>query len=489
LAHATDSANRPKGISGNSVRAKANGVGNCPTVQTLRGFVDDFLATPHPDFPGLGSTIPGTSVSFIDQDCGTFTYAAGLRNIEDHKQLTPATLMGIASMTKPIIAAVTLILNDRGVFGPNGLDTKVDQLLTGAQIQALTIGSDPSNPRCPGVTFLFNRDTGNIEPTPFGCPDLSQVSLRDLMRANHGMYDFVNEVFLPDGFRQYSESVYFELYQFLGLNPIAPPSSERGFDYMKAYGLKQNLSATVGGSHVHDFERSFGNTGFQLLGIILEQQTAMTLDQLIAENIVAPLRLDPIVVYTDTKKQNNLIADGYEVYTGEPLIEQTGIYPLLNLHGHTAVNTLSLGLGVPGNINFAGGAGSLIANPKSYQKFLDAFTNGSLLPPQAQSELNNSFILVPELSPPQQLFYNGYGLVKVKLRDIPGFPNIDVLYHDGSLPGVLCFNSVARAPDSEQNLTTGVVCQNSNSLAYPDQFDLFFEILDKILEKHGITPN
>jgi hypothetical protein len=57
------------------------------------------------------------------------------------------------------------------------------------------------------------------------------------------------------------------------------------------------------------------------------------------------------------------------------------------------------------------------------------------------------------------------------------------------LPGVLCFNSVARAPDSEQNLTTGVVCQNSNSLAYPDQFDLFFEILDKILEKHGITPN
>ena len=73
----------------------------------MRSLVDAYLATPHPAFPGLGSTTPGLSASWSSSDCGTFTYAAGLRNVEENKPLTPASLMGLASMTKPIIAALT----------------------------------------------------------------------------------------------------------------------------------------------------------------------------------------------------------------------------------------------------------------------------------------------------------------------------------------------------------------------------------------------
>jgi hypothetical protein len=35
------------------------------------------------------------------------------------------------------------------------------------------------------------------------------------------------------------------------------------------------------------------------------------------------------------------------------LIEQTGVYPMVTLQGHTTINTLSWGLGVPGDRELA----------------------------------------------------------------------------------------------------------------------------------------
>ena len=99
------------------------GGAGCPTADELRSIVDSYLATPHPDYASLGSTIPGASVSWRSEKCGTFTYAAGLRTIETNEVMVPASRMLIASMTKPIMTALTLILNEKGVFGPRGLDT------------------------------------------------------------------------------------------------------------------------------------------------------------------------------------------------------------------------------------------------------------------------------------------------------------------------------------------------------------------------------
>lgn len=457
----------------------------CPGPNELRSLVDTFLSIPNPRFPGRGSTIPGVSVSWNFQGCGTFSYAAGLRNIENNQRLTPATPMGIASMTKPIIAALTLKLSEEGAFGPNGLDTTVDQLLSPDQVLALTVGNDALQPRCPGITYLRNRDTLRYELKSFSCPDLSRISLRDLMRANHGMYDFINEVLLPNRHLQYGDGLFFDLYALLGLDPFPPVSSRNGFDYLKAYGLKTSNSATVGGNSVKDFERSFGNTGFQLLGIILESRTGKTLDELIQTMIVEPLGLDPINLYVDSNKRQNLIADGYDVYTDEPLIEQTGVYSLVNLNGHTAVNTLSLGLGHPGNVNLAGGAAGLIANPKSYRAFLDALANGALLGPVAKEELDHSYVLIPEYSNDVVSIFNGFGLVKTQLRGFPGLGDIDFYDHNGVLNGVLCQNAIVRAPESQRTLATGVICQNSLGNAYPDQFDLLLEFLNKVVEAQG----
>lgn len=454
----------------------------CPSASEMRRLVDRFLATPNPNFQGLGSTISGTSVSWSSPECGIFNYAAGLRNIENNKQLTPATLMGIASMTKPIIAAITLKLNDEGAFGSNGLDTPVDQLLTHDQIIDLTVGENPLGPRCPGVTFLLNRDTFAIEFVSFSCPDLSRITLRNLMLSNHGIYDFLNEVLLPNGNSQWADAVYFDAFQLVGLDPLRPVSSANGYDQLKAYGLKASSNAVVGGSSGRDFEVSFGNTGFQLLGIILEERTGKSLDQLIQTMIVEPLGIDPISVYVDPKFQQSLVADNYDVFTSDPLIEQTGVYPIVKLNGHTAVNILNFGLGKPANINLAGGAGGLIANPKSYRAFLDAFVNGGLLSPTAQNELNNSYIVIPDFSNSEGTVSNGFGILKIELRGDAWLGNVDIYQHPGSLPGILCQDAVLRTPASQKTLATGVICQNANFNSYPDQFDLLLEFLNKFVE-------
>jgi CubicO group peptidase (beta-lactamase class C family) len=447
---------------------------NCAAVADLRSLVDTFLATPNPNFPGLGPTIPGVSVSLSSPGCGTFNYAAGLSNIERNKRLTPATRMQIASMSKAIIAAVTLRLSESGAFGRRGLGTSVKELLTPKQIKALTVGDNPAQPRCPGFAYLLNRDTGSFDWTAFSCPDLSRVTLRDLMRANAGMYDFAKEVLLPDEGSQYYEGLLFELLKFYGLNPMPPVNPRNGFDALKAYGLKENNSAIVGGSSGRDFEVDLGNTGFELLGIILEHTTGRTLDELVRTLIVTPLKLDPIEVYLDPARQGIDTARGYDVLDGLefvpgfPTVEQTAVYPIVDLNGNTALNTLSYGLGQPGNLNFAGAAGALIANPKSYRAFLQAFVNGGLLGRVAQRELNNSFVQVPDYSaPPQVTFLNGFGLTKLQLRGIPGTADSDEIFHPGAFFGAFCWDEIIYAPDSNILRGTVVVCQNSFLNTFP----------------------
>jgi CubicO group peptidase (beta-lactamase class C family) len=251
---------------------------------------------------------------------------------------------------------------------------------------------------------------------------------------------------------------------------------------LKAYGLKENLSAVIGGNIVfRDLETSFGNTGFQLLGIILEHQTGRSLDDLIRTLIVEPLGIDDIFVYVDPRMGQNQIADGYDVETGEPLIETTGVYPLVNLNGHTAVNTLNLGLRHPGNVNLAGGAGGLVANQKSYRRFLDAFVNGGLLGAAAQAALDNSYIFLPDLSNlPIIATFNGFGLVKQTVRGLPGVRDMDLYTHNGSLPGTRCENAVIRLTDPSIAPVTGAFCKNSSGLTFPSTSALLFEFIDLI---------
>jgi CubicO group peptidase (beta-lactamase class C family) len=446
--------------SGSPGRSRVDG---CIETAEAQDLVDAYLATPNWRFPGRGSTVPGMSFAW-SSECGTVAYAAGLRDVEENSALTAETLMGIASLTKPVIAAVALKLDEAGVFGPAGLDTTVDRLLTTEQIRALTVGDDPAHPRCPGSTFLKNRVTGAFEWATFSCPNLSQVTLRHLMVSNHGMYDFLGEVLQPSGFNQWEDGLFFTLFEALGFHPTPPASSRSGYDYLKAYGLKRNDAAVIGGnSAIRDLEPSAGNTGFQLLGVILEQRTGESLDQLIERLIVRPLGIDEMFVFTDP---DGRVADGYDAFTGSPVFEH--FYPIVPFHGHSLINTMSFGLGLPANRDLAGGAGGLAANPRSYRVFIDAFVNGTLLGPAARAEFDSSFVFLPDVSAPGLRVFNGLGLGKSSRRGIPGAVDFDWFVHTGQLPGIRCTTAVLVQPDSDSLPLTGAMCVNGGRNAYPD---------------------
>jgi CubicO group peptidase (beta-lactamase class C family) len=461
----------------------------CASATAMKALVDNYLATPGADYPELGSPVPGASVSWYSPQCGTFTYAAGLANIERGSALTPTALMSIGSMTKPVIAAVTLRLYEAGTFGPLGLDTPVSKLLTAAQIRSLTVGDNAGHPRCPGQTVLYNRQSQNFELTTYSCPDLTQVTLRNLMISNHGMYDFVNEVLLPDGSDPIADSLYFKAYQALGLKPQPPPNSTSGFDQLKAYGLKRNDQAVIGGTQGTDFELSFGNTGFQLLGVILEQRTGKSLDQLIKSWVTGPLGIEDMPRYLKASSYLN-IANDYDMYGDEPSdpVLQSKVYPLAKFHGYKALNILSLGQGLPANINFAGGAGSLTATPRSYALFFRALMEGGLLGPQAQSALNNSFVVTGAFGfgnfPPGAPLYNGFGVQwfpVVGPYNTLGTPDFDIFLHVGNLPGLRCFNADVRPVDPLNAPAGGALCLNANRLVDPDPFLFWMSFVELVV--------
>jgi len=99
--------------------------------------------------------------------------------------------------------------------------------------------------------------------------------------------------------------------------------------------------------------------------------------------------------------------------------------------------------------------------------FLDAFVNGGLLGPGGQAELDSSLVPAPDFGTPFVSLPVGFALTKLVNTGVPGFPDSQVFFHSGSLPGVECFNAVVREHDSERTLAVGAICQNGHGSGQP----------------------
>ena len=291
------------------------------------------------------------------------------------------------------------------------------------------------------------------------------------------MYDFLNEVALPNGANQYRSGVFFDWYEALGLDPMPPVKGKTGFDYLASFGLKDNADAVIGGNlKFRDMEVSSGNTGMQLLGVILEHQTGQTLGKLVQAHVTQPLGIEhmPLSINADRR---GLEADGYEIFTGEPGIEH--VYPVVDLNGHTAVNMLSLG--TPADQTLAGGAAGLLATPRSYAVFLRRLVEGGLLGLPGQTALENSYLYLPDYSLPEVSAYQGFGFLKEEYRGWPGLPDHDFVAHHGRLPGAQCFNGAITRIDGTVGPIHGALCMNTRLQAYPSGLLLWLNLTDRIL--------
>lgn len=88
--------------------------------------------------------------------------------------------------------------------------------------------------------------------------------------------------------------------------------------------------------------------------------------------------------------------------------------------------------------------------------------------------------MLPDISSPAIVQFNGFGLVKQRIQGHPEFPDSEVFFHEGSLPGVRCSTGVTQRPHGSGAAITGVICANMRDRSN-DTFLLWNEFVLKIV--------
>lgn len=436
----------------------------CAPPADLEAVIDDAFALGPAAFPERGSGAPGYSAAVFHDDCGLFAHAVGKRRIENGLPMLASTRQHIGSLTKPVTAALTLILADRGDLGPDGIETTVDRFFTRRERRRLKKGAGPNAPLCPARILGFDRELEEFASVRAKCPNFSKITVRHLLNGNHGLWDFVNEIDRDaNGIADAVDYLLTELLDAFGVehrrlgNPVVDP-----FGILETTGVLVNKKATIGGTRIRDFEASFGNTGYQLLGLVLEKVTGRSYDALVREHIVKPLKLTKMSVVTKPpKNRNGKLATPYSITTGADsdslpggteLDESLGgIYPLADVNGHPAVDSYSFNA-FP-FANSGGGAGALSAAPKAYVRFFHALVRGGLLSPSAQQQLDGAYLNIGGTG-----VRHGFGLFSQ-----PSLGDGQVITKSGRIVGGACI-AIHSVEASGGNGATVVVCRNSIDL-------------------------
>jgi D-alanyl-D-alanine carboxypeptidase len=163
---------------------------------------------------------------------------------------------------------------------------------------------------------------------------------------------------------------------------------------------------------------SYSNTGFNILGLLVEKVTGKPLAKVLDERIARPLGLHSTFLPGDFPFVPRPAAHGYEQ-----------AYPLP--HPITDMTTY--------NYSRYLGAGQLISSGPDLNRFLNALLGGRLLPPAQLASMRTT---VPAIDTPtgvNQGYAYGLGLMHFDLTPICGTP-ITVWGHAGDLPG---YNTLA----------------------------------------------
>lgn len=200
-----------------------------PKAARYQQLIDDYT---HRGLPGI--------VLLIRDSSGLWIGASGKADIENNINMQPCAVSKVASITKMVMATVTLQLVDEGVLN---LDAPIS-------------------------TWLEDRITSRIE-------NADQATLRQILNHTSGIYDVISD-----------QGFYLDLLN----NPDRNLSAEDILEHV--YG--KPAAFAVGTS------TGYSNTNFLLLSLILENATGKPHGDLIRERIILPLGLsDTYYFYHD----------------------------------------------------------------------------------------------------------------------------------------------------------------------------------------------
>jgi D-alanyl-D-alanine carboxypeptidase len=173
---------------------------------------------------------------------------------------------------------------------------------------------------------------------------------------------------------------------------------------------------------------SYSNTGYALVGLIVEVATGKTLGQELAGRIIDPLELRGTSFPVNARGIPGPSSRGYSL----PLSPQLEVLdgPLVDF---TAQNP-----------SWAWAAGALVSDLEDLARFFRALFGGQLLPPELLAEMLTT-VTVPPASLPLPLYErNGLGVIEVDTSTGP------LVGSPGGIPGFL--NMILSTPDGRRQL-------------------------------------
>ena len=258
---------------------------------------------------GLDRGLPGVALRVERGDEVVFDGAAGLASREQQTPVVSTDRFGVGSITKTFTAVLVLQMVDEEVLT---LDDTVTQWL-----------DDPVVARIPYV---------------------DQITLRQLLTHTSGAYDYF------DDDSPFWQDAYFA----------------EGADWSRVWTPLEVLAYADGAKHAPYFPPGEGihysNTGYVLLGLILEHASGQPYAERLHDRILGPLGLAD-TFYAATEPVPGEAVDAYQLIDGE------------------LVNVSSIDLSSPG------AAGAMVSTTRDLARFAEAVFGGELLRPATLEEM------------------------------------------------------------------------------------------------------
>jgi len=257
--------------------------------------------------------LPGTALQIRRDGDEPTTAVAGVANLETQQALTADDQLRIYSVTKAVTAVIVLQLADEGTLA---LDDPITDWLPPS-----VIGRIPNSDQMT-VRHLLNHSSGVADH-------------HDTIRPGEQQPAFTGELFAQAQTGEYHWYTPQELIDFSSqFEPPFAPGEGTGYS----------------------------NTGYVILGLIVESATGNALEDEIETRVAGPLGLTS--TYLETPATANDYAPGYQL---------VGEGQLLSVAGS--------------NSSFAWAAGGLIANIHDLGRLTDALFAGELLSPEAHETM------------------------------------------------------------------------------------------------------
>ncbi len=307
---------------------------------------------------GLDAGLPGIALLVERNGERVASTAAGVTSVENQTPMTTEDRFRIYSIAKTFTATVVLQLVDEGILDLN--DTVVDWL---------------------------------DDPAVNAIPNVERITLRQLLTHSSGIYDFADDNDSP-----------FWSDAFLG--PDA--------DWTKVWTLPELLAYADGANHAPYFAPgegwAYSNTGYLLLGMIMEAATGNAYGDELRARILEPLGLRNTTLAEGGAMPDDIV-DGYHLVDGQ------------------RVNVSAT------NLSWVWTGGGMISTTEDLARFAQATFSGELLSPASFAEM---FTFLPTDNPNKG---EGMGVYSIAT------PNGTLIGMDGAGPGGE--SSMMHLPDAD----------------------------------------